>query len=186
MPLATHVRSTLVLSSVQSLKTRGYYDRYLPLLDGAMRDAILSSVAGVWMPMNVALAHYHACEALGLSLVDAVAIGHDVGNRIQGSFLGVVVRAAKNTGVTPWSVLMQVGRLWDRTFHGGGGPVLTKLGPKESRVELCGLPLMTVPYFRHAYRGAFSAGLELFCEKVYVNEVRSSDPYTGVYKVAWV
>lgn len=136
--------------------------------------------------MDLAREHYLACESLGLTLEEQAGIGHDVGNRIQGTFLGVLVRAAKSSGVTPWAVLMQVGRLWDRTFQGGGGPLLVKSGPKEGRVELVGLPLMTVPYFRHAYRGAFTAGLELFCEKVYVVEVNARDGNTGVYKISWV
>lgn len=185
--LATHVRSTLLLSSVQSLRARGLFDRYVTHLDPAVRDALLTSVAGVWMPMSLGMLHYRACEALGLSLVEATQIGHDVGNRVQGSLLGVLTRAAKGSGVTPWTVLGQIGRLWDRTFQGGGGARLTKLGPKEARAELIGLPLMAVPYFRHAYRGAFHAGLELFCEKIYVNEIasRSSD-VAGAYRVSWV
>ena len=185
--VATHVRSTLLLSSVQSLRAKGLYDRYVTHLDGADKEALLSSVAGVWLPMSIGMSHYRACEALGLSLVEATQMGHDVGNRVQGSMLGVVMRAAKGSGVTPWMVLGQVGRLWDRTFQGGGGVSLTKLGPKEARAELIGLPLMAVPYFRHAYRGAFMAAVELFSEKVYVTEVpsRQSD-VSGAYRLSWV
>jgi hypothetical protein len=185
--LASHVRSTLLLSSVQSLRAKGLFDRYATHLQPADKDALLNTVAGMWMPMSLGMSHYRACEALGLSLSDATQLGHDVGNRVQGSLLGVLMRAAKGSGVTPWTVLGQIGRLWDRTFQGGGGASLTKLGPKEARAELIGLPLMAVPYFRHAYRGAFIAALELFCEKVYVTEVhnRQSD-VSGAYRISWV
>lgn len=184
---ATHIRSTLLLSSVQSLRSRGLFDQYVQHLDPAVREAIITSVAGLWLPMNLGVLHYRACEALRLSLVQAAAIGHDVGNRIQGSFLGVVVRAARGSGVTPWTILAQCGRLFDRTFQGGGGVSVHKLGPKEARVELVGLPVLAIPYFRHAYRGAFSAGLELFSEKVYVLEAaKKLGEMDCAYKISWV
>jgi hypothetical protein len=187
--IATDVRSTLVLGSIQSLRALGHFERYTSLLDPTARDTILNTVAGVWLPISLALAHYQACDSLGLPLEKELAIGYEVGNRVQGSLLGLFLRTAKTAGVTPWAVLTEVDRLWDRTFKGGGGPITTKLGPKEARVELIGLPLLTVPYFRHAYRGTFHAGLELFCEKIYVQEAapsRSRSAMDGAFRLSWV
>lgn len=171
---ASHVRSTLVLSSVQSLRAKGLFERYESLLDPAMRETIQSLIAGVWLPMETGLKHYRACEAMGIPFADQVTIGHEVGNRIQSSILGLLLKGAKGVGATPWTGLGYLDRLWERVFSGGGGVGLTRLGPKEARVEIAGLPLLAVPYFRHAFRGTMSAGLELFCARVYVQEITRS------------
>jgi hypothetical protein len=183
--LATQVRSTLIFSSLQSLRSHGLFDRYVPLVDVEFRETITTCVAGVWLPIRVGLAHYAACEALGIAAADQVAIGHEVADRIQGSLLGLFVRSARGAGATPWTVLTQLDRLWDRVFLGGGGPYVTKRGPKEARVELIGLPLLSVPYFRHAYRGAFLAGLELLCARVYVHEEPKRVDATAAFRVSW-
>jgi hypothetical protein len=186
MSVAKSVRSTLVLSSVQSLRGRKLYDAYLTQLSAEARDVILTTVAGVWLPIPVGLAHYRACDALMLPLAEQVSIGHEVGNRIQGSLLGLLVRSAKVAGASPWTVMGYLDRLWDRVFGDGGGVGVVKLGPKEARVDLVGLALLGVPYFRNAYRGAFLAGLELFAAKVYVQEIVAARTETAVaFRVSW-
>ena len=184
-PVATGVRSSLLVSSLQSLRSHGLYDRYLALVDPELRDTILTSAVGIWLPMAFGIAHYAACEALRIPAADQIALGHEVGNRIQGSLVGLLVRSARGAGATPWTVLRQADRLWDRVFQGGNGPLVTKRGPKEARVELLGLPLLSVPYFRHAYRGTFLAGLELFANKVYVNESPQRGENDAEFRVSW-
>jgi hypothetical protein len=183
--VATEVRSSLIFSSLQSLRSHGLFDRYVSLVAPEFRDTILNSVAGVWLPMRVGVAHYQACEDLGIPAADQVAIGHEVGNRIQGSLVGMLLRSARGAGATPWTVLGQLDRLWDRVFRGGAGPLVMRRGPKEARVELIGLPLLGVPYFRHAYRGTFLAGLELFSNKVYVHEGARRLDGTAEFRVSW-
>jgi hypothetical protein len=186
-PLATEVRSTLVLASMQALRVHGLFDRYSEALAPVDRDRLVTMVAGVWIPMSLALAHYTACDTLGMSMGEQVTMGRDVGARVQGSLLGIVVRAAKGAGATPWTPLGYLDRLWDRVFAGGGGVRCAKLGPKEARVDLVGLPLLDVPYFRHAYRGTFHAGIELLCKKAYVQEVRAPDaPASASFRMSWV
>jgi hypothetical protein len=137
--------------------------------------------------MEIGLKHYWACDALGLASDDQVALGQEVGKRIQGTVLGVVARTAKNIGATPWLALEPVVRLWDRVFQGGAGPSVRQLGPKEARVDLVGLPLLDVPYFRDAYRGTFMASLGLFCSKVYVTEPRGLPRRaSATFRVSWV
>jgi len=185
--VATHVRSTLVLSSLQSLKSHELFDRYAEKVDPETRESIVTGVAGVWLPMSLGLRHYRACEEIGLAPRDQVAIGYEVGGRIQGTMLGILVRTAKNMGATPWLGFEPIVRLWDRVFQGGTGPSVIQLGPKEARVELVGLPLLDVPYFRQAFRGTFMAALELFCAKVYVNEIRGTLKGNAVsFRVSWV
>jgi hypothetical protein len=184
----THVRSTLVLSSVQSLRAHSLYEHYIRLLDPGMRDTVEALIAGQWLPVETALKHYRACDALGLTLANEIALGHEVGTRIQGSILGLLLKGAKGAGATPWTGLGFMDRLWERVFNGGGGVGLVKLGPKEARAQLVGLPLLTVPYFRHAFRGTMLAGLELFCQRAYVHEQGRdrADDTSFTFRVSWV
>jgi hypothetical protein len=187
LPEATRVRSTLLLSSLQSLRTRGLFERYVAVIDEAHREAMLEAVAGAWLPMAVGIAHYRACDALELTAEEEAAIGRDVNLRVQGTVLDLVLRTARGAGVTPWAILGSLGKLWTRTFDGGGGVEVRKTGPKDARVELVGLPLLAVPYFRHAFRGVFQGGLAPFCQRAYVREsVEEATDASAVFRLAWV
>ena len=47
--LATQVRTTLIATSLQSLRARGLLDRYTKLLQGRHKETILTAVAGSWL-----------------------------------------------------------------------------------------------------------------------------------------
>lgn len=183
--LATHLRSTLLTTSLQSLRAHGYYDRYAALLPAQDRDAVLTSVAGVWLPMAVGVAHYKACDALGLAAAEQFAIGREVGDRVQGTLLGLVVRTAKTAGLSPWAGLSNCTRLYLRLFQ-GGSVRLVKLGPKEARLELVNNPLAASQHYRNGFRGVAVAGAELFCQKVYGTEMPKMTTPTGfALRLAW-
>jgi hypothetical protein len=181
--LPLHVRSTLVASSIRSLRERGAFDRYAAVLEQPWKNTILESVAGVWLPLEAGAAHYRACDAVGFSVADQLAIGREVGARIQGTFLGTMIRAAKGVGATPWVGFQSTHKLYSRLFDGGGCRVM-KLGPKDARLEIAGNPLVQVAYFRNAMRGLWQVAVELFCEKAYVTEVALGDTDYQV-KVSW-
>lgn len=162
-------RSTWVVASIQTLRERGHFDRYEALLLPSYRDVVLEAVAGMWLPMAPARAHYQACDRLGLTLGEATAMGRAAGARAQGSVLGTAVRAARGAGATPWSVVPLLHRLWQRGADGGDTQI-EKLGPKEGRMETVGCELFDVPYFRRAFAGVMHGILELFCHKLYVHD----------------
>ncbi|MGH7294335.1 MAG: hypothetical protein ACRELB_05355 [Polyangiaceae bacterium] len=182
----SRIRSTLLLSSTQSLKTHGHYERYVAALDPEASVTLAELVAGVWIPLRVAEAHYLACEALHLPYDEQAALGQDVNDRVQGSVLGVSARAARSVGATPWTVLTQTPRLWDRVFEGGGGVEVRQTGPKDAVVEMVGLALLDIPYFRHGFRGAFLSGLGLFCRRAYVTVVdEGRADMSASYDISW-
>ena len=182
---ASHTRSTLVTTSVQAIRAHGRFDDYQKLLPAELRETILTVVAGVWLPMNVAMAHYAACNGLGLSPQEQYAIGMEVGDRVQGTMLGLVVRTAKHAGVTPWAGLAQCTKLYERLFQ-GGSIRLTRLGPKEARFEIVNNRLYVHTYFRNAFRGVVCAGAQLFCQKAYAHEVPKLTGATSVgLRVSW-
>src|SRR5947207_2767116 len=83
VPAVTQVRSTLLASSVRVLRAQGHMDRYLALLPADLHDPVLSAVAGSWMPVSVAMAHYGAADMLGLSPHDQFENGRRVADQIQ-------------------------------------------------------------------------------------------------------
>ncbi len=184
--LAAEVRSTLIASSMDSLRRRGSFEKYRTLLPPDHRDLLLSSVAGLWLPMSAGMAHYQACEDLGFSVEEQLAIGSEVSHKIHDTFLGVVIKMAKNAGVTPWTLLPKGNQLFSRLFNGGGGTQIVKLGPKEARATISGVPILQIPYFRNAIRGIYQSAITLFCTRAYVNEIqRRSTPTSVVLRVAW-
>jgi len=184
---ATAVRSTLVASSIASLRRHALFDRYEGLLAAEHREEVLSTVAGVWLPMRVARAHYEACERLGLTMHEQVGIGAEVSAKIHETFLGTVVRMARQAGITPWVLLSRGHQMYSRLFQGGGGLRVIQYGPKECRTDIRGVPLFAVPYFRHAVRGIYQGAVSLFCMQVYVHEIaREATPSRVALKVSWV
>ncbi|MEY4550482.1 MAG: hypothetical protein RL685_6677, partial [Pseudomonadota bacterium] len=63
----TAIRSTLITSSLASLRLRDLLPQYEAAQQSAHRETILRCVAGEWLPLEVGFAHYRACDALGLS-----------------------------------------------------------------------------------------------------------------------
>jgi len=186
MGIATLARSTLVTASIQSLRARGLYDRYAVRLAEDQRTALSTAIAGVWIPMSLAVAHYRACDALRLCIGEQLDIALEVGQQMHGTFLGAMLRLAKSVGVTPWAALAYSGKLYERLFRGGGIAV-TRTGPKDARVDMVGNPLCDIEYFRVGVRGVYESGLELFCQRVTTHEIPRR--YQGLdmgVRISWV
>ncbi len=184
--LPQNIRSTIILSSIDSIRGAGHYDAYIAALAADARDTILSSVVGMWLPIDIGHAHYRACDALGLSTETEVQLGRGTFGRTKGLLLGTAVKLATGAGVTPWTVFPFFQRFWFRAYDGGALRVL-RLGPKEAAVELIAFPLATSKYYRHAVRGLLVGVVELFCSKAYAKERPVSEPAMAItYRVQWV
>jgi hypothetical protein len=181
---ATHYRSTWLVSSLESLRARGYFEEYRRHLH-AHEETILSTLVGVWLPMEVARAHYDACNRLGLSVDEQFAMGAQVSDGMKGTLLSSVVKTARGAGVTPWTVIPQLDRLCKRGTNGGSMAVY-KLGPKEVRAEFIGVELFDVDYFRHGFRGVLHAVGSLFCEKGYIHDLPGRRRGEARFRMQWV
>ncbi len=135
----------------------------------------------------MAFAHYTACDTLGISSEQQITMGRRVGDRIQGTVLGTVVRMAKEAGVSPLTVLPHWQRFWNRVFD-GGGLYANRHGPKEVEMGAHGVLLMDCSYFRVAVRGLMMGMLDLFCRKAYVREqdVSRRKPGCAKFRIQWV
>jgi hypothetical protein len=165
-----HARSTIVLGSIASLRHAGHFDRYAAALAPEHRDQLLQAVAGTWIPVEIARSHYRACEALSLSPDEEVGLGRAIFERTGETMFGTILRLAKGAGVTPWTLLSQLQRFWERGYD-GGGLCVSRLGPKEARVELVQCSLAEMRYFRNAARGLLSSVVQLFCTRAYLQEI---------------
>ena len=153
-------RSTLLVGLTQTLKRHGFYEKYVAALPPQHLTTILSS-AGMWLPIEVGLAHYQACDALNLSSDEQLRFGGEVVMALQRTFIGTVLKAASlGVGVGPLTGLEKFATVYARTIKGGGVCVV-RVGPKDVRVDCIGLPHAQIPYFRVAYRGFIRRGCEL-------------------------
>jgi hypothetical protein len=189
LALTTQFRSTWVVSSQNTLRDRGHYRRYLELLPEQHRDALSMMIVGGWVPMDVATAHYGACEALDLPASERLAIGRAVTKHLNQTLLSTAVRLASQSGATLWTPLSHFYRLWNRMFVGGGVTVV-KLGPKEARIEMLGCTLAHIPYFRSGLQGVLLGIGELFSQRVYAREVprvgNATPATTVIFRGSWV
>jgi hypothetical protein len=186
-PVATLCRSTLLITSLQAIKRHGYYDRYTQALPPRQLDTILSSAAGVWLPIDVGVAHYAACDTLDIPLDEQLAIGGEVVHAMQKTFLGGVLKSASSgIGISPIAGLEKFTTLRSRSVQGGGARIV-RLGPKDVRIDFVGERFAEVRYFRVAYRGFIQAGCEFFSRRVVVAELEAfRSPTTLGYRIAWV
>jgi hypothetical protein len=159
------IRSTLITSSLTSLRARGLFERYLAAQTSPHRQTILQCVAGEWLSEEVGAAHYRACDALGLPIEQQIAIGKDVSRRLHETLMNVVVKVARSVGVTPWTLLVKGNVMQSRLYRGGGVRV-TRLAQKSAKVELGMQTLLEIPYYRHALLGVYTAAVELLGSQV--------------------
>jgi hypothetical protein len=181
----TRFRTTLVCSGQNTLRTRNLYERYRTLLAPALRDSILNAVPGGWFPLEVAMGHLAACDALGMSSREAFESGAITGNQVTGVALDTIARLAGSAGATPWTVLGVYGRLLRLVFDGGDFTI-DRLGPKEARVEHRDMPPFRFAYFRDAFRGASYSAMGRFAASLQVDEIpESAHPAGFAMRVAW-
>lgn len=179
-------RSTWIVSSQNALRHRGLFDQYLSLLPAQHRETLAIAIVGAWMNIDVARAHYEACDALSLPASEQLEIGKTVSRYLDNTLLATAIRLARTTGATVWTPLSQLHRLWDRMFVGGGVCVF-KAGPKEARIEFHECTLAPISYFRSGLRGVLLGVGEHFTTKVYVNEIpRVSSGTSVVFRASWV
>jgi hypothetical protein len=182
---ATAFRSTWLRSSLDGLRELDLYDAYVERLPRAYHDTIMLGVAGAWLPLEVATAHYAAFESLELSALQIQAMGRAVTNRARGTAFSTLVGLVKQSGATPWHAMMQFNRLWARVWL-GGGVCVTKLGPKDAVIELGGWPLAKFSYVHHVMPYIAQAMLEVFCRRAFTRAGPTNRMKAVAVLASWV
>lgn len=183
--LVSQVRSTIVLASQARLREVGLFERYLTHLPSAYSTELAQLGAPCWLPLEFGVAHYEACDALGLPEADVVAMAQRLAMHADGTFLGVAANIARGTGVTIWTLARQAPRIWARGWV-GGAVGCTKLGPKELKLEIVGWPCAGISYSRWGMRGLTLGVAKLISREAYVRELRTSSRNDMTLQVSWV
>jgi hypothetical protein len=185
-PMATAVRSTLIVSSIQTLRSHGLFDAYVSRIDPEKRESLLSLIAGTWAPIDLGDAHYRAADRLGLDARTIDGFGAEVAGRSNRSVFSLVLKLSRESGVTPWTAFQRAHRLRELTWQ-GSDVAIYKLGPKEARFDWHGIPYAAHPYYVASF-GGFLRGLTgLFSRTVYTHLVpRGSNATSISYRISWV
>ena len=179
-----HVRSSLICTSVAELRAHGHFDDYVRHLPPAAAEVILSAVAASWMPIETGVAHYAACNALGLGRERMLELGAASGKRLQQSVFNTFAFLARKAGIDLWNVFPVYPRVWARHYD-GGGLIITRHGPKEAVIDVMDLPFSRFGYFRSALCGMTQSILGMFTKSIRVRE-SCTGPSSLSLKVSWV
>jgi hypothetical protein len=175
--MATSFRSTWLTTSFRAMKQRGLTDKYLRLLPQQYHEQVMLSEAGVWLPVEVATAHYED---------EVVKIGMEVTQRFHGTMMSTMFRLAQSVGVTPWAILTQVPRIYAKSWVGGGVGVY-RSGPRDARIVMTGWPMAKFAYTRNGTRGILLAGVGLFCKEAQAQTLQRFCSDTEVcVRLQWV
>jgi hypothetical protein len=81
----TAVRNVLLQTSLDELKAKRHYKRYVEQIAPETLEELQAHLAPGWVPIEIAHAHYAACERLGLSNAQTGQLGKSIGDRVQQS-----------------------------------------------------------------------------------------------------
>lgn len=180
------VRGSLLASSLGTLRELKLLDRYLGCLPKPLHNEVMFVLASSWVPLELAMAHYKACDDMALTEEELSEIGKQVSLRIMGTFLGTLVRSSQklSSGAPTSLPLKQYPRLWDRIFVGGSCNV-RMTGLKDARIESYGVPMFRYRYFRTAYAGLIR-GAGLMFRSVMHARVKKATDDSLVIDLSWV
>lgn len=150
------VRRMLVHSSIAELGALGLYDRYSEVIESGSLDLIRELIGPGWMPVELVLEHYRACDELQLS-DEAI---HDAGMRAGDKMGSALLVAGAQPQVemqnrSPWPLLQAFARMGRRIYDGASAQYV-KTASNSLRIEYVGNPLFAFHYYRVAHRGFLS------------------------------
>ncbi|HEY6878051.1 MAG TPA: hypothetical protein VI299_08520 [Polyangiales bacterium] len=181
------VRGSLIAASLESLRQLGKYEPYLQRLDPSFREQVLFCLASSWVPVEAALAHYAAQEALSLSASELSDVGDMVSERVAGAFLGSLQRTSRAHSLTasPWIPLREYRRMCDRLLRGGAID-LRELGEKEAELSIGSVPMLRFQAFRSTMFALTRHAVGAFALRAFVRELRTNDPEQLHLLVRWL
>jgi hypothetical protein len=184
-PIA-EVRSTLIMAGIQTLRAQGLYPRYSEILSPDWRERIFGLAAGIWVPVDVAVAHYKAMDQLAIEPASIEVIGAEVAERTWKHILAPVFLRAKRIGPKPWEALTFTHETTDLNWRGGDVRIF-KEGPTQALYEWVGQPCARVPYFVTSFGAFMRALMNLFSQQAHCYVVRDRCSGTTIaLRLSWV
>jgi hypothetical protein len=152
----TAVKNVLLQSSLAELKAHGHYERYASLIEPQILEQLLASLGPGWVPVELALAHYEACDNLMLTPEQFALMGQGVGTRVKDAVLISLAKKVREANYDLWLSVGPLNRMWPRLFQGGSVQV-SKVGPKAQLIEQKGYVLNRYHYYRQSHISAVRA-----------------------------
>jgi hypothetical protein len=143
----------LVHSSIAELAQLDLYDRYCKLIDQRALDRIKELIGPGWMPVDLALEHYRACDELQLKDALISEAGQRAGEKMGSALLVAGAQPqveAKER--SPWPLLPAFARMGRRIYEGASAQYV-KTGPNTLQIEHIHNPLFSFHYYRIAHGG---------------------------------
>jgi hypothetical protein len=150
----TAVRRVLIQSSLASLQDLGHFDRYRAAIEPDILAQLTDAIGPGWVPVELALAHYRACDALKLNATEMSLLGGRVGERVQSALLVLSKSMVDQPALAPWPAMSAFARMRRRMLQGSSSEYV-KVSHTELLIEILDNVLLGVPY----YRGAFASWL---------------------------
>jgi hypothetical protein len=164
----THIRSTLISSSIQTLKALGFMERYLSVLPERYHGEVLAPRAPSWTPVDEAATHYNACEGMHLSPAELEMLSETAVTSIGNTLMATFNRNSRTIeGGSPWLSLGQAEKLFAR-MNLGGSIRISRRGEREALVEVRGGSLYTIPYYEMGHCALLRVAAQLFVTRAYV------------------
>lgn len=164
----THIRSALISSSIQTLKTLGFMERYLQVLPARYHGEVLAPRAPGWTPVEEAAIHYNACEGMRLSPAELETLSESVVISIGNTLMATFNRSSRKLdGGSPWLSLAQAEKLFSR-MNLGGAIRISRRTANEALVEVRGGVLYAIPYYEIGHRALLRVAAQLFVTKAHV------------------
>jgi hypothetical protein len=180
------VRSTLILSGIQEIRARGHFSRYVDVLSPEMRERIFGLAAGMWVPVELAVAHYTAIDGLRLATSEIESIGADVANRTWKHILSPVAARAKRIGPKPWEALTHTHESIDLNWRGGDARIFRE-SPNQALYEWVGQPCAGIPYFVTSFGAFMGALIGLYSQRASHHIVpEGCTPTTISLRLSWI
>ncbi len=180
---ATHpvdaVRGFVFSSGRKWFQEHGLMERYVDLLPAAVRDRAFTITALEWLPVDLAMTCYHACDAMDLPASDQRELGRVVSSANNGALIETIARLAGGLGVSPWVALKDLNKVWLRSNR-GGAVAIYKATERSARIEMWRVPMAASSFFCTSMCGAIEGGIRLFRKSASVSEVREERTADGL------
>lgn len=179
------VKNVVLQSSLAELRAHGFYARYERAMEPGNLQTLLSSLAPGWIAIELALAHYKACDSLVLTTEESNLVGSGVGARLQQTSLVSPAKRTREADFDLWQGMANLHRIWSRLYQGGSAQVV-KVGAREMLLECRKYRLDRFDYFRRAQMAAFRAMFDSMGASSSVKLVSySAAREESIYRVTW-
>jgi hypothetical protein len=182
----SEVRSTLIMAGIQAVRAQGLFGPYSESLSSGVREQIAGLAAGIWVPVEIAVAHYSAMDRLGIDQSVIEALGADVAARTWKHILAPVFARSKRIGPKPWEALSHAQETVQLNWRGGDVRIF-KEKPTQALYEWAGQPCADIPYFVTSFGSFMRELLKLFSSRAYQHVVPERCSSTTIaLRLVWV